>query len=215
MLTVAKRICKEAKEKAAKGEFCILFIDEAEALLAERSNPNIPPEKERMCDYLLQELNDIRQKHPSILIVVATNFIHRIDEAVLRDGRLDYHVRMDPPNPTARQNLIETTLAKRKVQIDLSDDQMKQLVTLSDGFMPLTITRAITEETGLRHKIRLAVAHEKGSEVPDISFDHILSRFKSEKERHDRRVKRKEEKARQFGTTSHLGSTPTPSHQSE
>ena len=101
-ISLKKRI-EEAKESAKKGEACILLLDEAEALMAERSDPLTTQEQRELCDYLLQEINEIRKKYPSILIIAATNFLDKIDSAMKRDGRLDFHFFLEAPDAEARK----------------------------------------------------------------------------------------------------------------
>lgn len=91
---------------AAKAQApCVLFIDEADAVLKERSNSGgDPAEYERMVATFLDQAVKLRDK--PILLIAATNFIDRLDPAAIRDGRFDFKIEVPLPDDVARRNLI-------------------------------------------------------------------------------------------------------------
>jgi ATP-dependent 26S proteasome regulatory subunit len=91
----------------------------------------------------LQEINEIRIKHPRILIIAATNFEHDIDPAIKRQGRLDYHIELHMPTAGQREKIIRETLKKANVLLSLSNEEIESLVEVTEGLPPLVLTRAI------------------------------------------------------------------------
>lgn len=208
MISVARKQIERAKAKSTKKEFCILFIDEGEAYVSERDSPNISAEKEEMVDYLLQQINEMRKDHPRILVIVATNFVHKIDEAALRKGRLDYIVYMEPPNDKQREAIILSTLSNPKFKIPFRPDaaQLRKLVEISQGFIPLEITNAIVEE----HLIVVPMRRDRGEDV-EYGFDVLLARFEAEQKRCKANEQRRREKKVRFsrGDDDARGAQPT------
>lgn len=112
----------EARAKAP----CILFIDELDALpdrkhLHARGRDWWTP----ICNHFLKLLDDARDK---IIVVGATNMIDRIDEAVLRAGRLDQHFEIGLPTYA---DIIE--MFRFHLNGELSDIGLDNLARLAQG----------------------------------------------------------------------------------
>ncbi|MEI8362387.1 MAG: AAA family ATPase [Betaproteobacteria bacterium] len=88
---------------------CLLFIDEIEALLIDRSRvSNADSEGPKTVSAILKRLEDIR-KH-KVVLVAASNFLERLDPAAIREGRFDYKIEVPPPDFEARKFLLEAGL---------------------------------------------------------------------------------------------------------
>jgi len=82
----------EARTKAPS----ILFIDELDALPARRNLHGRGRDWwTPICNHFLKLLDEARDK---VIVLAATNMIDRIDEAILRPGRLDQHFEIGLPN---------------------------------------------------------------------------------------------------------------------
>ena len=84
---------------------CVLFIDEVEALLGDRSAvTDGAGEYSRTTASVLARLVDIRGK--GVVLVAATNYMNRLDAAAIREGRFDTKIEITAPDHDARQAVI-------------------------------------------------------------------------------------------------------------
>ncbi len=143
MTEACKTIIKQAIKYSEETGHCILFIDEAEAIMANRDRPGVSSEKVDLTCYLLQAINDLREKHPKILVIAATNYPDRIDEGMYRDGRFDVRVYMGMPGPGMRRSIINETLGKEKIPLRLTEPEMQEILAITDGFLPIALKRTI------------------------------------------------------------------------
>lgn len=109
---IASKYVNESTERvvamfdAAKAQApCVLFIDEADAVLKDRANSGgDPAEYERMVATFLDQAVKLREK--PVLLIAATNYIDRLDPAAIREGRFDFKIEVSLPDEEARRRLI-------------------------------------------------------------------------------------------------------------
>jgi cell division protease FtsH len=88
----------------------IVFIDELDAIGRSRSS-GIPglggnDEREQTLNQILTEMDGFDQS-TSVIVVAATNRVDVLDEALLRPGRFDRRVMVQPPDRAGRQAILE------------------------------------------------------------------------------------------------------------
>jgi len=92
-------------------------------------------------------------------VIGATNFVERVDEAVLRAGRMDLHYYIGPPDFAARAELFRQHLNGRPcARLDYN-----YLANHSAGYTPADIALIVTQSA------RLALIQQ----IP-IELDHLL-----------------------------------------
>lgn len=133
----------EAAKRAAPA---IVFIDELSGLVPDRefvtsSNGS----KEEEVNQFLMELNDAADHN--ILVVGATNFIDKIDKAILRPGRIDKKILVSPPDHAARKELFKISLRNRPHEESIS---FAKLADLTDGYTSSDIVEGIVENVARR-----------------------------------------------------------------
>jgi len=128
--------------------------------------------------------------YPKILVIAASNFEDRIDEAMMRDGRLDYIIFMGPPEDDTRKAILLDTMASQKISLDLTEEQLGELVKISKGFMPLQIKRTIIET----HRVYGPMAKTKDLGYK-LTFEVLKERFLGEQKRLEKRHQRRERKS--------------------
>lgn len=86
------------------------------------------------------QLNDAADN--KILVVGATNYIERIDPAILRPGRFDKKIYVPPPDFDARKELFKISLSNRPHdgRIDFA-----HLASLTEGFTCADIIEDVIE----------------------------------------------------------------------
>jgi hypothetical protein len=174
-LDYTKKIIEKVKKY---GKPCILLIDEAEATAVDRRIPTITSEDRAITNYLLMETDELRRNYPHIFIVFATNYIKQVDPAIRRPGRADLPYEMKPPGEAGRAALIRGALLQHGIDLELDDDQVAELVQLSEGFTPGRIKLAILEN----HRVTIP---RKRLLDPDVEFSYeiVKNAFLAEQQR--------------------------------
>ncbi len=99
----------------------IIFIDELDAVGRRRpaNSDDGNTEQEQTLNQILVEMQGIEEgddKWPTI-VIGATNRPDILDEALLRPGRLDRHIRIDKPNVAERKSILEVTVRRRNYKL--------------------------------------------------------------------------------------------------
>lgn len=125
----AAKNMEEVFEVARNHQPCLLFMDEIDAIAAERKGSNNKTMSEgQMITQFLTEMSDI--KGEDVIVVSATNLPDSIDGAAWR--RFDERIEVPPPDATARAAVLRVHLRDRPVLTDKIDwDQIKKL---TDGY---------------------------------------------------------------------------------
>ena len=131
------KVFNDAKNNAP----AIMFFDEISGLVPDRKNlHDSSSHKEEEINEFLMQLNDAADN--GILVVGATNFIDRIDPAVLRPGRMDKKIYVSPPDFEARKELFKLGLSGRPYDKKMDFDQLAEK---TDGFSSADIIEGVIE----------------------------------------------------------------------
>ena len=74
---------------------CLLFIDEADAILPMRGTGKSSDVENTIVPQFLSEMDGLEDSH--VMVLLATNQPRRLDPAVVREGRCDRHVKINRP----------------------------------------------------------------------------------------------------------------------
>jgi len=127
-------------ENAKQNAPAIIFFDEISGLVPDRKNLHDSSHKEEEINEFLIQLNDAADN--KVLVVGATNYIDRIDPAVLRSGRFDKKIHVPPPDFEARKELFKLGLAGRPHDEKIDFDK---LATITEGYSSADIIEGIVE----------------------------------------------------------------------
>jgi transitional endoplasmic reticulum ATPase len=119
----------------------IIFFDEISGLVPNRQNlhDNSSHKEEEVNEFLMQ-LNDAADNR--ILVVGATNFIDRLDPAILRPGRMDKKIYVSPPDFEARRELFKLGLSGRPYDKNIN---FVELAEKTNGFSCADIIEGVIE----------------------------------------------------------------------
>ena len=133
----------KAFEIAKQNAPAVLFFDEISALVPDRKklNESSSHKEEEISEFLMQ-LNDAADN--KILVVGATNYIERIDPAILRPGRFDKKIYVSPPDFEARKSLFHLGLNNRPHEKNIDFDY---LAKITDGMTCADIIEDIIESS--------------------------------------------------------------------
>jgi len=135
---LVKDIFKIAKEKAP----CIIFIDEIDAIAAERLDVGTSGEREvqRTFMQLLAELDGFKPSG-DVKIICATNRIDILDPALLRPGRLDRIIEIPFPDKLSRKEIFKI----HTKSMNLKNIDFNAILDLTGGFSGAEIRSTCTE----------------------------------------------------------------------
>merc|ERR1719222_688808 len=107
--------------EAKKSAPCIIFIDEIDAVGRQRSAGfgQGNDEREQTVNQLLTEMDGFEGNN-GVVVLAATNRADILDQALVRPGRFDRQIQVDPPDVEGRTAILKVH-AKEKTEIDADD----------------------------------------------------------------------------------------------
>ncbi len=142
-----RNLFKKARNLAELEGGCIIFIDEIDAVGAQRSVDRGfggQSEANTTVNQLLVEMDGLKEKDTNIVIIGATNAPESfLDQALLRPGRFDRKIYVDKPNLEDRQKLFEYYL--KEVKYDPASVKIDRLAKISVGASPADIANMVRE----------------------------------------------------------------------
>ncbi|MGH3102239.1 MAG: AAA family ATPase, partial [Thermoleophilia bacterium] len=96
-----RRLFRHARKEAP----AIIFIDELDAVGATRGK-DISGEKDQTLNQLLVELDGFSDRD-DIVVIAASNLLEKLDPALLRPGRFDRRIAVQPPDIAGRRQILE------------------------------------------------------------------------------------------------------------
>ena len=130
-------------EQALKQAPCIVFIDELDALGKVRGVgfSGAHDEREQTLNQLLVEMDGF-ESNEGVILVAATNRPDVLDPALLRPGRFDRRIVVNPPDVKGREGILAVHTRK----IPLSDDVNVSVIARSTpGFSGADLANLVNE----------------------------------------------------------------------
>jgi len=157
---------KKAKENAP----CIIFIDEIDAVGRQRGAGigGGNDEREQTLNQLLTEMDGF-EGNTGIIIIAATNRVDVLDQALLRPGRFDRQVMVDPPDIKGRLEILEVHARNKKLAPEIS---LEVIARRTPGFTGADLSNLLNEAailTARRRKEAITMA-----EV-DAAVDRVIA----------------------------------------
>ena len=130
---------KKAKENAP----CIIFIDEIDAVGRQRGAGigGGNDEREQTLNQMLTEMDGF-EGNTGIIIIAATNRPDVLDSALLRPGRFDRQVQVDPPDINGRIEILNVHARNKKLGEDIS---LEVIARRTPGFSGADLANLLNE----------------------------------------------------------------------
>src|SRR5436853_949460 len=113
----AARIRKRFEE-ARKNAPAIIFIDELDAVGAQRTGHGFSREQDQTLNQLLVELDGFESRE-QIVVMGASNRLQDLDPALLRPGRFDRQVLISPPDLAGREEILHVHTRGKPLAADV------------------------------------------------------------------------------------------------
>ena len=154
---------KKAKDNAP----CIIFIDEIDAVGRSRGAGigGGNDEREQTLNQLLTEMDGF-EGNTGIIVIAATNRADVLDSALLRPGRFDRQVSVDPPDIKGRREVLEVHARDKKVSEDISLDAIARR---TPGFTGADLANLLNEAA-------ILTARRRKEAVTMLEIDDAIDR---------------------------------------
>lgn len=139
---------KDARAQAP----CVLFMDEVDSVILDRSSSSTTSEEgPKTTNQILTELGKTRGT--GVVVIMATNFVDRLDRAAVREGRVDFKIQVPAPDAAARRALIRKALSGSDNRVECEATAIDQAVKRWEGFSVARI-RAVVDEAARQARKR-------------------------------------------------------------
>lgn len=101
---------------------CIIFIDEIDAIGKSRSSNSMMPsndEREQTINQLLTEMDGFASTS-GVVVIAATNRPDILDSALIRPGRFDRQIELDPPTLSDREAILKIHCKDKPISKDVN-----------------------------------------------------------------------------------------------
>ncbi|AWU44234.1 ATP-dependent zinc metalloprotease FtsH [Blattabacterium punctulatus] len=182
-------------EKAKEKSPCIIFIDEIDAIGRARGKSNIAgsnDERENTLNQLLTEMDGFGT-HTNVIVLAATNRSDILDKALLRPGRFDRTILVDPPELNERKEIFRVHIQK----LILSDKvDINFLARQTPGFSGADIANICNESA-------LIAARKNRSKIENKDFLDAIDRIIGGLEKKNKIIKPNEKKRIAYHEAGH------------
>ncbi len=130
-------------EQGRKSAPCLLFIDEIDAVGRQRGAGlgGGNDEREQTLNSLLVEMDGF-EGHEGIIVIAATNRPDVLDRALLRPGRFDRQVLIDPPDLVGREDILK--VHAKKIKLSKAVD-LRVIARSTPGFAGADLANLLNE----------------------------------------------------------------------
>lgn len=164
---------REVFEQAAILSPCVLFIDEIDAISANRVNAQKDMER-RVVAQLLSSLDGLSRIEggDEVLVIGATNRPDALDPALRRVGRFDQEISLGIPDRDARAQILKIICKNLKLEQSINYDELAKLtpgyvgadlLALVTRAATTAIKRMLTERE--RHQLLVEATRERDLEI--------------------------------------------------
>ncbi|GAB4552536.1 MAG: CDC48 family AAA ATPase [Phycisphaerales bacterium] len=123
---------REIFRKARQASPCIVFFDEIDAMLPKRGLHQGDAVGDRVLAQFLAEMDGVEELN-GVLVLGATNRLDMLDPAMLRPGRFDEIVELEPPDEAAREEIFRVHLRGRPVGEGVDPVKLARLCPSASG----------------------------------------------------------------------------------
>jgi len=152
-----RRLFKEARKSGR----AVIFIDELDAVGGARSGgggDGGTSEREQALNQLLVELDGFEKDPGTVIVIAASNYVDKLDRALLRPGRFDRQVLVAPPDRDGREAILRSHAVGKPLADDLDLTDVARKTT---GMTGAQLANALNEGAIIAGRAgRTAIARE-------------------------------------------------------
>jgi cell division protease FtsH len=181
-------------EQAKKHSPCIVFVDEIDAVGRQRGAGlgGGHDEREQTLNQLLVEMDGF-EPNQSVIVIAATNRPDILDSALMRPGRFDRQIVVDPPDLNGREAILKVHVKNKPLAEGVD---LKVLARRTPGFSGADLMNMANEAA-------LIAARNNRKEVIMDDFEHAIDRVIAGPERKSRIISDKEKEIIAYHEVGH------------
>lgn len=181
-------------EQAKKNSPCIIFIDEIDAVGRQRGAGlgGGHDEREQTLNQLLVEMDGFGANE-GIIIISATNRPDILDPALLRPGRFDRQIPVNPPDVKGREAVLKVHARNKPLEDDVKLDVIAQRTT---GFSGADLENLLNEAA-------LLAARRNKKTIGMDEVDEAIDRVIAGPEKKSRAISEKEKRTIAYHEAGH------------
>ncbi|MEA2032803.1 MAG: CDC48 family AAA ATPase [Euryarchaeota archaeon] len=176
----SEKAVREIFRKAKQAAPCIIFLDELDSIAPVRGAGFDSHVTERVVSQLLTAMDGLEELK-EVIIIAATNRPDMVDPALLRPGRLDRLMYIQPPDEEGRKKIFEVHLRGKPIGENVD---VEELAKRTDGYVGADIEAIVKEAvmSALREFITSGISEEhvnKATKNIVIKKEHFEVAIKS------------------------------------
>ena len=154
---------REVFRKARQASPCIVFFDEIDAIAPRRGSSDHAHVAERVVAQLLSEMDGVEDLR-GVLVLAATNRVDAVDPALLRPGRFDRVLAIDPPGEEDRFAILRVHALRHPLAHDVN---LREYAQLTAGFTGAQLENLLREAAtaAVREHVARGAGEEAALEV--------------------------------------------------
>ncbi len=155
--------------EARKAAPAIIFIDELDAIGRRRGQAIFSggsSEQEQTLNQILTEMDGMTTQE-GVIVLAATNMPEVLDPALLRAGRFDRRVTVQPPDRIGREAILQVHVR----DVPLADDvDLRQVASITPGLVGADLRNLVNEAA-------LLAARRERDQVKQVDFNDALEKI--------------------------------------
>ena len=159
----SEKAVREIFRKAKQAAPCIIFLDELDSITPVRGAGSDAHVTERVVSQMLTEMDGLEELK-EVIVIGATNRPDMVDSALLRPGRLDRLIYIQPPDKEERKKIFEVHLKGKPIGADVD---VAKLAERTEGYVGADICAIVKEAvmSALREFITSGISEEQVKEA--------------------------------------------------
>ncbi len=181
-------------KKAKRHAPCIIFIDEIDAVGRQRGAGlgGSHDEREQTLNQILVEMDGF-ETDTNVIVIAATNRPDVLDPALLRPGRFDRQVVIDPPDINDREQILNVHAKGKPLA---SDVDLRKIAERTAGFSGADLANLINEAA-------ILAARQNKKEINDLDIKEAVEKVMLGPERKSHMLSKKEKEVTAYHEGGH------------
>ncbi len=181
-------------KKAKRHAPCIVFIDEIDAVGRQRGAGlgGSHDEREQTLNQILVEMDGF-ETDTNVIVVAATNRPDVLDPALLRPGRFDRQVVIDPPDINDREQILKVHASNKPLAEGVN---LRKIAERTAGFSGADLANLLNEAA-------ILTARENKKEISELTLKEAIEKVMLGPERKSHMLSKKEKEVTAYHEGGH------------
>jgi cell division protease FtsH len=181
-------------KKAKRHAPCIVFIDEIDAVGRQRGAGlgGSHDEREQTLNQILVEMDGF-ETDTNVIVIAATNRPDVLDPALLRPGRFDRQVIIDPPDINDREQILKVHASNKPLKEGV---ELRKIAERTAGFSGADLANLLNEAA-------ILAARENKKEISQMNIKEAVEKVMLGPERKSHMLSKKEKEVTAYHEAGH------------